>query len=55
MKGRRHSQFRKILIGYDGSQQGEKATETARTGESLDSKCSSLRSQVLRSQQRWSN
>ena len=29
MMGRRHSQFKKILIGYDGSAQAEKATETA--------------------------
>lgn len=29
MKGRRHSQFQKILVGFDGSQQAEKATETA--------------------------
>jgi nucleotide-binding universal stress UspA family protein len=29
MMGRRHSQFKKILVGYDGSAQGEKATETA--------------------------
>jgi nucleotide-binding universal stress UspA family protein len=28
MVGRRHSQFRKILIGYDGSPQSEKATES---------------------------
>ena len=28
MMCRRHSQFKKILIGYDGSAQGEKATET---------------------------
>lgn len=26
--GRRHSQFKKILIGYDGSAQAEKAAET---------------------------
>ena len=29
MKGRRHSQFKKILIGFDGSPQAEKATERA--------------------------
>lgn len=29
MMGRRHSQFKTILIGYDGSAQAEKATETA--------------------------
>ena len=28
MMGRRHSQFKTILIGYDGSAQAEKATET---------------------------
>ncbi len=39
MIGRRHSQFKKILIGYDGSAQGEKATETAlELAGSLDSK-----------------
>lgn len=39
MKGRRHSQFQKILVGFDGSQQGEKATETALAlAKSLDSK-----------------
>jgi nucleotide-binding universal stress UspA family protein len=39
MMGRRHSQFRKILIGYDGSVQGEKATETAlELARSLDAK-----------------
>ena len=27
MMGRRHSQFKRILIGYDGSSQSEKATE----------------------------
>lgn len=29
MKGRRHSQFKKILIGFDGSPQSEKAAESA--------------------------
>ena len=29
MKGRRHSQFKKILIAYDGSVQAGKATESA--------------------------
>jgi nucleotide-binding universal stress UspA family protein len=29
MTGRRHSQFRKILVGFDGSQQSEKAAEVA--------------------------
>ena len=29
MKGRRHSQFKKILVGFDGSEQAEKAVETA--------------------------
>jgi nucleotide-binding universal stress UspA family protein len=39
MIGRRHSQFKKILIGYDGSAQGEKATETAlELARSLDSR-----------------
>jgi nucleotide-binding universal stress UspA family protein len=39
MMGRRHSQFKKILIGYDGSTQGEKATETALAlAQSLDAK-----------------
>jgi nucleotide-binding universal stress UspA family protein len=38
MKGRRHSQFQKILVGFDGSHQGEKATETALVlAKSLDS------------------
>jgi len=37
--GRRHSQFKKILIGYDGSAQAEKATETAlELARSLDAK-----------------
>ena len=27
MTGRRHSQFKRILIGFDGSSQSEKATE----------------------------
>lgn len=37
--GRRHSQFKKILIGYDGSAQEEKATETAlELARSLDAK-----------------
>ena len=27
MAGRRHSQFKTILIGFDGSSQSEKATE----------------------------
>jgi nucleotide-binding universal stress UspA family protein len=39
MKGRRHSQFQKILVGFDGSQQAEKATEIALAlARSLDSK-----------------
>ena len=39
MKGRRHSQFQKILVGFDGSQQAEKATEIALAlAKSLDSK-----------------
>jgi nucleotide-binding universal stress UspA family protein len=39
MMGRRHSQFKKILIGYDGSAQAEKATETAlELARSLDAK-----------------
>jgi len=39
MMGRRHSQFRKILIGYDGSAQSDKATETALAlAQSLDAK-----------------
>jgi nucleotide-binding universal stress UspA family protein len=39
MKGRRHSQFKKILIGFDGSSQSEKATEIALSlAQSLDSK-----------------
>ena len=29
MMGRRHSQFKKILIAYDGSAQADKATESA--------------------------
>lgn len=29
MMGRRHSQFKKILVGFDGSPQSEKATESA--------------------------
>ena len=37
--GRRRSQFKKILIGYDGSAQGEKAVETALAlAQSLDAK-----------------
>lgn len=39
MKGRRHSQFKKILIGFDGSSQAEKATEIGLAlAQSLDSK-----------------
>lgn len=39
MMGRRHSQFKKILIGYDGSAQADKATESALAlAQSLDSK-----------------
>ncbi len=29
MMGRRHSQFKKILVGYDGSAQADKATDCA--------------------------
>ena len=37
--GRRHSQFKKILIGFDGSTQSEKATEIGLSlAQSLDSK-----------------
>jgi nucleotide-binding universal stress UspA family protein len=37
--GRRHSQFKKILIGYDGSTQADKATDTALAlAQSLDAK-----------------
>lgn len=36
--GRRHSQFKKILVGYDGSAQSDKATESALAlAQSLDS------------------
>jgi len=39
MKGRRHSQFKKILVGFDGSEQAEKAVETALAlASSLDSR-----------------
>jgi nucleotide-binding universal stress UspA family protein len=39
MKGRRRSQFQKILAGFDGSQQAEKATEIPLAlAKSLDSK-----------------
>ena len=38
MTGRRHSQFKKILVGFDGSAQSEKATESALAlAKSLDS------------------
>jgi nucleotide-binding universal stress UspA family protein len=38
MMGRRHSQFKKILVGFDGSAQSEKATESALAlAQSLDS------------------
>jgi nucleotide-binding universal stress UspA family protein len=38
MVGRRHSQFKKILVGFDGSAQSEKATESALAlAQSLDS------------------
>lgn len=37
--GRRHSQFKKVLIGYDGSTQADRATETALAlAASLDAK-----------------
>jgi nucleotide-binding universal stress UspA family protein len=37
--GRRHSQFKRILIGFDGSSQAEKATEIGVSlAQSLDSK-----------------
>ncbi|HXW61483.1 MAG TPA: universal stress protein [Candidatus Acidoferrales bacterium] len=39
MTGRRHSQFEKILIGYDGSAQADKAADTALLlAQSLDAK-----------------
>jgi len=39
MPGRRHSRFKKILIGYDGSASSDKATESALAlAQSLDSK-----------------
>jgi len=39
MAGRRHSQFKGILIGFDGSSQSEKATEIGLSlAQSLDSK-----------------
>jgi len=39
MRGRRRSQFKKILIGFDGSPQSEKATESALAlARSLDAK-----------------
>jgi len=39
MKGRRRSQFKKILIGFDGSPQSEKAAESALAlARSLDAK-----------------
>jgi nucleotide-binding universal stress UspA family protein len=39
MMGRRHSQFKKILVGYDGSAQADKATESALAlARSLDAK-----------------
>jgi nucleotide-binding universal stress UspA family protein len=39
MVGRRHSQFKKILIAYDGSAQSDKATESALAlAQSLDAK-----------------
>jgi nucleotide-binding universal stress UspA family protein len=37
MRGRRRSKFKKILIGFDGSPQSEKATESA-LARSLDAK-----------------
>ncbi len=37
--GRRHSQFQKILVGFDGSPQSEKAAESALVlAQSLDSR-----------------
>ena len=39
MTGRRHSQFKRILIGFDGSSQSEKATEIGLSlAQSLDSR-----------------
>ena len=39
MKGRRNSQFKRILIGFDGSSQAEKATEVGLSlAQTLDSK-----------------
>src|SRR5271163_1409584 len=39
MTGRRRSQFKRILIGFDGSSQSEKATEMGLSlAQSLDSK-----------------
>lgn len=38
MRGRRHSPFKKILVGYDGSRQSEKAADLAITmAKALDS------------------
>jgi nucleotide-binding universal stress UspA family protein len=42
MTGRRHSQFKKILIGYDGSAQSDKPTESALAlAQTLDAKLTS--------------
>ncbi len=39
MTGRRHSRFKRVLIGFDGSSQSEKATEIGLSlAQSLDSK-----------------
>jgi nucleotide-binding universal stress UspA family protein len=39
MTGRRHSQFKRVLIGFDGSSQSEKATEIGLSlAQSLDSR-----------------
>jgi nucleotide-binding universal stress UspA family protein len=57
MKGRRNSQFKRILIGFDGSSQAEKATEIGLSlAQTLDSRVLLFAvAHALPSRQLWLN
>ena len=53
--GRRHSPFKKILIGFDGSQQSEKATEIGLVLPNRSIRGSAFCGCAIPRRQQWSN